>query len=79
VPDVDCDHVHVAGIVVMAESFWLIPVLSCTLVKLLTPVPPVQLQVVFQARVVPLMETREAQSEPEDAPDKPHWSSRREY
>lgn len=33
---------------------------------------PVQVQVVFHARVVPDRVESEAQSEPEDAPDRPH-------
>jgi hypothetical protein len=51
---------------------------SCMFVKLLTPVPPVQFQVVFQATVVPLSDVNCPQSEPEEAPDLPHWSRMRE-
>jgi hypothetical protein len=49
------------------------------LVKLLTPVPPTQVQVFFHATVVSEREVSEAQLDPEDAPDLPHWSRRREY
>lgn len=41
-------------------------------VKLLTPVPPVHVQVVFQEMVVPLKVVSCAQSDPEDAPERPH-------
>jgi len=78
-PLVVCDQVQTAGIDWMAESCLLMPEFTLMLVKLLTPVPPVQVQVVFHAKVVPVREVRDAQSEPEDTPDRPHWSSRREY
>lgn len=40
-------------------------------VKLLTPVPPVHVQVVVQATVVPLRETKAAHWEPDVAPEAP--------
>lgn len=56
----------------MADSCLLRPLFSWMFVKLLTPVPPTQFQVVFQARVVPLKVVSWAQSVPDDAPEAPH-------
>ena len=59
-------------------SWTLMPSVSSMLVKVLTPLPPDQDQVLCQAMVVPLRETRLAQSEPV-APEMPHWSRLRMY
>lgn len=56
----------------IALSCLLIPALSWILVKLLTPVPPTQFQVVVQASFWPLSEVMDAQSEPDVAPERPH-------
>lgn len=48
-------------------------------VKLLTPEPPFQVQVVFQDIVEPLRLTKFAHCEPDVAPDSPQRSSSREY
>ena len=67
------------GMLLIALSCLLRPELSCMFVKLLTPLPPFHVYVVFQAIVVPLKEVREAQDWPEVALEAPHWSRRSEY
>lgn len=57
----------------MSVSWTLMPSVSWMLVKVLTPLPPDQDQVLCQVMVVPLRETMLAQSEPV-APEMPHWS-----
>jgi hypothetical protein len=52
----------------------LIPVLRLMFVKLLTPVPPVHVQVVLNAIVVPERLIRFAHCDPEVAPDSPQRS-----
>ena len=47
--------------------------------KLLTPVPPVQVQVVFQETVLPLKLIMFEHCDPEVAPPSPHKSRKRVY
>lgn len=49
------------------------------LVKLFTPVPPVHVQLLTQATLLPLTLVMEAQETPEVALEAPHWSRRIEY
>jgi len=72
VPVDDWDQFQVVGMLLIADNCLLRPLLSCMSVKLLTPEPPVHFQVVFQAMVVPLMLVSWAQSDPDDAPERPH-------
>ena len=63
----------------IALSCLLMPWLSWMFVKLFTPVPPVHVQFVAHATVLPLRLVRCAHCDPDVAPSLPHWSSRSEY
>ena len=63
----------------MALSCLFKPWFSWMLLKLFTPVPPVQVQVVFQETVVPLRLIKFEHWLPDVAPEAPQRSVRREY
>lgn len=66
------------GMLLIALSCLLMPSFSCMLEKLLTPLPPVHVHVVFHEMVLPLKLMRLAHCDPEVAPDSPQRSRSRE-